>query len=72
MRTITPDPHGVYVITDLQPPAPRSPVEPDPLRPPTVNIPRWRFDDPPAEQFRTVQMDDLIHHLNLNLGRADR
>lgn len=54
MRTIEPDQHGVYLITELRPPAPRSPVEPDPLAPPTVKIPRFRMTD---ETFSTSSAD---------------
>jgi len=46
MRIIEADQHGVYDITDLPRSRPvRSPVEPDPLAPPTVTIPRWQYRD---------------------------
>lgn len=55
MRIIEADQHGVYDITDLPRSRPvRSPVEPDPLAPPTVKIPRFRMHD---ETFATTGDD---------------
>lgn len=56
MRTIEPNHAGVYDITDLPRSRPmRSPVEPDPLAPPTVRIPRFRFT---TDEVFTMTGDD--------------